>query len=146
MFSTYIPKYESQVVMDAEEVQVAKPAFQILVVEDDPDLRRLYWENMRNWSMRPVVIVVEDGREALIHLRHSTPDLIVLDLAMPHVDGFKALQQFPLRSKIVVVTGMDHHKIQRLGGIPAEIEVLQKPIPFTALYLIAQRVACTAEM
>ena len=57
----------------------------VLVVEDDPkilDLVRLYLQRDR-YRVR----VARDGRRALELARQQRPDLVVLDLALPNVEG-----------------------------------------------------------
>jgi len=57
----------------------------VLVAEDDPkqaELLRRYLEHEGH-----AVVVVGDGRAALDEVRHNPPDLLVLDVMMPRVDG-----------------------------------------------------------
>lgn len=57
----------------------------ILIVEDDPQLRELYRNALRTAGYG--VAAVEDGADALRQIEHSKPALVVLDLALPRVDG-----------------------------------------------------------
>jgi len=119
--------------------------FCILIIEDDQSLLKLYAFNLNNWSMRPQLILANDGREALFHLQHSNPDLIILDLKMPKMDGFKTLQNLSAHAAIVVVTGMEPAEIERRGGVPADIPVLRKPISFPQLKAIAETLALKSQ-
>ena len=58
----------------------------VLVVEDDDDLRRLYrsWLTLADFSVREA----RGGFEALRLMDHDPPDIVVLDLMMPGVDGY----------------------------------------------------------
>jgi two-component system response regulator MprA len=58
----------------------------ILVVEDDPSLRETLAEVLADDGHE--VRVAEDGEAALAAIREWTPELIVLDLMMPRMDGF----------------------------------------------------------
>jgi len=77
---------------------------QLLVVDDDAGVQAmlrvvLEYENFE-------VITAEDGLEALEHLKRITPDLILLDLMMPNMDGLtfvKELEERGLRSSIPVI-------------------------------------------
>ena len=63
----------------------------ILVVEDDPDIRRLITAIMGAGDHR--VEIAEDGQKALDALNRELPDLVVLDVMMPLMDGFMVLKQ-----------------------------------------------------
>jgi DNA-binding response OmpR family regulator len=61
----------------------------ILVVDDDHNQRLLYEGELTDEGYN--VILACDGREALQKVRESSPDLVVLDIAMPLMDGIEAL-------------------------------------------------------
>ena len=82
----------------------------VLVVEDDEEQRRLVRELLgaRGWVVREAV----NGRFALDALKEGLPDIVLLDLMMPEMDGFElvaALQANPAWRDIpvVVVTALD---------------------------------------
>ncbi|HYD47825.1 MAG TPA: response regulator [Terriglobales bacterium] len=64
------------------------PNSSVLIVDDNPDVRDLVRMLLEDHDYR--VLTAEDGGEALEVLRGATnlPDVIILDLAMPRVDGF----------------------------------------------------------
>jgi len=66
----------------------------VLLVDDDPDLRRLTETLLSEHGYH--VIVAADGRDAIQRLREQCPDLIVLDLNMPVMNGreFRAEQRY----------------------------------------------------
>jgi two-component system, response regulator, stage 0 sporulation protein F len=64
----------------------------ILVVEDDKNIQRLLEEELTDEGY--LIDIVSDGREALSFLKDSKndkPDLIILDLRMPKMDGFETM-------------------------------------------------------
>ncbi len=77
----------------------------ILYVEDDPDIQavaRLALEALGGFSMQ----ILSSGAAALAYLRTQQPDLIILDVKLPGMDGpaiLKALQQSPATSDIPVM-------------------------------------------
>ena len=58
---------------------------QILIVDDEPKIARLVRDYLENAGF--AVTVARDGREALMRARTERPDLIVLDLGLPGIDG-----------------------------------------------------------
>jgi two-component system alkaline phosphatase synthesis response regulator PhoP len=69
------------------ERQVAKC---VLVVDDKQSLRRLVKSYLEQEGFR--VVEASDGREALFVARHEKPDLIILDLMMPEMDGYEFMR------------------------------------------------------
>jgi len=66
-------------------------AYKLLVVDDDKDIvdalkNRLLRENYE-------VVVAFDGEEALVKVREDNPDIVMLDLMMPKVNGFEVLKE-----------------------------------------------------
>jgi signal transduction histidine kinase/DNA-binding response OmpR family regulator len=62
----------------------------ILLVEDDPASRKLVRRmlDQEGWK----VLEAENGCQAMAHLAHDRPDLILLDLILPEMDGFEVIQ------------------------------------------------------
>ena len=67
----------------------------VLVVDDDPDIQIMLQEVLRDEGYD--VRLASNGREALEHVERERPDLIVLDLMMPVMDGRQFYQQFRAR-------------------------------------------------
>lgn len=123
----------------------------VLVVEDDPNLLRLYQANISRWPGKPDLMVLANAFSALIRIGRTKPDLLILDLQMPGIDGFSLLRVLGNEPetadiRVVVVTGMDSSSIEARGGLPAGVEILPKPIPFARLQEIAQEVAQSARV
>lgn len=105
----------------------------ILIVDDDPDLLDLTAYSLRR--ERFAVIEASDGTQALHRWKIDRPDLVVLDLGLPHHDGFEVLQR--IREKdatpILVLSGRSEEQdIVRAFTIGADDYVLK---PFTARQL-----------
>ena len=82
----------------------------ILVVDDDPLLR----ERVRSWLEGQPWTVTEasNGREALSRIREAKPDLILLDLMMPEMDGFQVVADLQRSADwrdipVIVITARD---------------------------------------
>jgi two-component system, OmpR family, response regulator MtrA len=65
--------------------------FLVLVADDDPDILSLVKAVLERSGHE--VVAVSDGVEALAYLRERKPDLAVLDIAMPEIDGLEVLRQ-----------------------------------------------------
>ena len=63
----------------------------VLLVEDEPNQRLLYRMELEDEGY--CVLEASDGREALEQLEAGSPDLVVLDLRMPRMDGIKTLER-----------------------------------------------------
>jgi DNA-binding response OmpR family regulator len=64
----------------------------ILVVDDKASVRNLVREVLESDGFRVVLAV--DGRQALFAARQEKPDLILLDIMMPEVDGYEFIRQY----------------------------------------------------
>jgi DNA-binding response OmpR family regulator len=73
----------------------------ILLVDDDEGLRDLYEEELDEDGYE--VVTAKNGREALQRLEKEKPDLIVLDIVMPKMDGMEALGRIIGKDKTIPV-------------------------------------------
>ncbi len=63
----------------------------VLIVDDEPDAQRLFWRMLSTSGRGYRVLTAGNGREALSILRGDQPDVVLLDLVMPDMDGFQLL-------------------------------------------------------
>jgi two-component system KDP operon response regulator KdpE len=95
----------------------APPATKILVVEDDPNIVDLIRSNLAVRGFE--TLVSTDGARVLQMLETEQPDLILLDLMLPAVDGFELCKQVRERSTVGVIVvsarGGDHDKVAALN-------------------------------
>jgi DNA-binding response OmpR family regulator len=68
-----------------------KVAAKILVVDDDPDIRDVLETLLEGEGFE--VVLANDGEQALEAIRKDSPDLMILDLLMPVMDGFAVCRQ-----------------------------------------------------
>ncbi len=73
----------------------------ILVADDKANVRQMLKDFLTEQGYR--VVTAEDGREALFVARHEKPDLLVLDVMMPEMDGFQFLPLFRRESNAPVI-------------------------------------------
>jgi DNA-binding response OmpR family regulator len=73
----------------------------ILVVDDEPRMRRFMRMNLDLEGYR--VIEADNGLEAVDRVREDLPDLVLLDVMMPEMDGFEALRLIRQTSNVPVI-------------------------------------------
>ena len=88
----------------------------ILIADDDPRLRELVSLALQRAGY--AVITASDGQRALVHAAREAPDLIVLDVGMPEMDGFEVCRRIRATSQVPVLflTARDE-EIDRILGL-----------------------------
>ena len=109
--------------------------FTMLVVDDEATMRRLYELTVPHWGLPIVLMTAKNGFEGLIRIGEHKPDILITDLRMPGMDGFRmiaSLRSDPNYSsiRIIVVSGLSAAEIRDHGGLPEDIPLFPKPIPF----------------
>ena len=102
--------------------------YKILIADDEPEIRdllRLYLENEQYEVME-----AEDGQQALDLLRSRKPDLCVLDIMMPKMDGYHVLQELRKESNIpvLILSAKDADSEKILGPNLGADDYLSKPL------------------
>ncbi|MFI5781936.1 response regulator transcription factor [Nocardia sp. NPDC051570] len=118
-------------------MQAVNPGPSVLVVEDDPNVRSTLEQLLRFEGYRVQVAV--DGRSALDLLEHERPDLAVVDVMMPRLDGLslcRALRRRGDRLPILVLTAR-HQVGDRVAGLDAGADDYL-PKPFDTEELLAR--------
>src|SRR5688572_7348330 len=106
----------------------------VLVVDDEPAVRAALERALRLESYE--VELAADGREALERLATGAPDAVVLDVAMPHVDGLEVCRRLRGagdRTPVLMLTARDAVD-DRVAGLDAGADdYLVKPFSFAEL-------------
>jgi two-component system response regulator RstA len=100
----------------------------IVLVEDDLELARLISERLREEGYR--VLHAVDGRKACALIPETRPDLVILDIMLPGVDGFEVCRTVrPVyRGPILVLTARDDDLDQILGLELGADDYVTKPV------------------
>jgi CheY-like chemotaxis protein len=112
----------------------------ILLVEDNPADIRLAQETLKDYKLQNSLHVVHDGEAALAYLRREgkfadavLPDLVLLDLALPKIDGIEVLEQIrkdenlrDLQVVILTASQMDQRMMESFN-VTADCYIL-KPL------------------
>lgn len=122
--------------------QAARPdadALRVIVVEDDKLLQEVYLETLAQWDLPLDIQVFDQGIDALLEVGRCAPDLLISDLRMSGLDGFgmiRRLRENPMAGEIaiVVVSVLTPDEIAAEGGLPDDITVYRKPVPFRELH------------
>lgn len=112
-------------------------AKRILVVDDERDVRSLVCHILVDQGYQVEQAV--DGRDALAKIQQRAPDLVVLDLMMPELDGWQVLQELSTMASpppVVVLSAFgDVKRVTDAGAIG----FLAKPFRFAQLVDTCQR-------
>jgi excisionase family DNA binding protein len=117
--------------------------FRLLVVEDEPELLKLFQMTVEGWQLPLDLLTASNGFEGLIRIGEAHPNLLITDLSMPGMDGFRMIRSLranpQYRSlRTIVVTGLDKRDIADQGGLPADVTIFTKPIPFQEIERIVR--------
>jgi NarL family two-component system response regulator LiaR len=113
----------------------AEPALRVLIADDDPFARRLIKGAFRNAGM-VVVAEAKDGREAVELGLHYRPDVIVMDVVMPVLDGILATRKILTGNPdqhVVVLTGAGEEEFGMLALRAGAVGFLSKDVEIDAL-------------
>ena len=87
----------------------------ILVVDDQSSVRRLLEEYLTEQGYK--VVTATDGQNAIYTARHEQPDLILLDIMMPKMDGYQFLRLYrqERQTPVIIITARDEETDAVLG-------------------------------
>ena len=104
--------------------EITREIQRVLIVDNDPAVARLFRRMLTGRVLPRACLEALDGAEALRSMRAMKPDLVVLDLMMPTLDGYSVLKQMaqdPELADIPVIlasaVGIDGHDLRLMGSI-----------------------------
>lgn len=108
----------------------------ILVVEDDEQIRNFIVYTLKNHGFR--VIMTGDGEQALILEEKEHPDMVLLDLGLPVLDGMEVLRNVRKHSElpIIIISARDQEEEKVAALDSGADDYLTKP--FSAMELMAR--------
>ena len=114
----------------------------ILVVDDDEGIQKMFKFLLESYDYR--VVQVASGKEALKKYVESKPDMVIMDILMPGMDGVKTTKKLlrqDKNAKIVVVTAVGKPGLEK-GCIKAGAKAfLKKPFKIDQLLKTIQSVS-----
>ena len=111
----------------------ADAGLRILVVEDDATMQSYYRALLDVLRPEAELVVASDGYEGLIELGRQSPQLMLVDVDMPGMDGLAMLRRLGSGNlgegvSIAIVSGLGKDEIDARGGAPDGIPVFKKPL------------------
>lgn len=97
----------------------------ILIVDDNKELCEILYESINNTGDMRVLATVGDGKAAMDLIRELQPDVVLLDIIMPRLDGLGVLESITSmqgikRPSIIVITSVGAESVviraMELGG------------------------------
>ncbi|MBN1304255.1 MAG: response regulator [Anaerolineales bacterium] len=116
-----------------------------LIIEDDEDLSIIFAEAVRNAGYQ--VEMIRDGQSAQKRLKEANPDLIILDMHLPHVSGpdlFNQIQEDKRMKDCIVVIATADARMGDAYTTKADF-VLIKPISYVQLRDLTARLKNNSE-
>ena len=116
----------------------------ILVVDDDPEVRAMYTTALKVGLPDTVIMSAEDGLAAMELIKTSKPDLILLDLEMPRMNGFEVCasltgDELTADIPLIVLSAHKEGKILSLLKAMGVRSILRKPVELTHLVDLSRR-------
>ncbi|MEV0623770.1 response regulator transcription factor [Nonomuraea sp. NPDC050404] len=106
---------------------MTEPEARLLVVDDEPNIRELFSASLRMAGFE--VLTAADGQEALRVAEESTPDLVMLDVMLPDLDGLAVAGRLRSRGRrvpVLFVTAKDTPE-DRIAGLGLGEDYVTKP-------------------
>ena len=116
----------------------------VVVCDDVPGMRRLARIVLEEEGDVSVIGEAADGREAIQEIRRLQPDVVVLDLSMPEMDGLEAIPAIHAvapAAKIVVFSGFEEAKLADAALSRSASRYVRKGAPLAELRQAVRSVA-----
>lgn len=128
----------------AEALKPSEQPLRVVAVEDDKTLQSLYRIAIGAMPFPTEVHVAANGFDGLILIGKVQPDVVILDLNLPGMDGFRLIRELDQHEdfdtlEIVVVSALSQAEIRDRGDIPDTIEIFTKPLAMSQLELFLSR-------
>ena len=123
-----------------------QPALKMLLVEDDPNLLRLFAAVVQSWNFPVALTTATNGFEGLVRIGETRPDIVFTDLIMPGMNGFEMLRALKKPGsgfaslKVFVVSALSPEEVAEKGGLPDGVTYFQKPLNYANLQLLVQKI------
>jgi len=112
----------------------------VLIVDDSLFMREHFAKLLTEHSYE--VVLAENGEEAVKTYRSARPDAVLMDVAMPQMNGLAALveiREFDRRAKVIMLTAMDERLLASHAIEVGAKDYLMKPVSLDKLLMALQK-------
>jgi DNA-binding response OmpR family regulator len=114
---------------------MSRSRLKILVADDDRDLAELYRRSLNKLGFSDV-LVANNGEEAIVKTLEHRPDLVVLDVMMPILNGWEVCKQIKSNpslegTRVIMLTGIGPSLNELTSPIYGADAYLDKPVDFS---------------
>jgi two-component system response regulator AtoC len=112
----------------------------ILIIDDDPLIRKTLSSHLSRRNFE--VYVAEDGEQGFQRFAEDSPDVVILDIRLPDIDGLEELRRIKARNKnacVIIMTAYDDMKTTVEAIKSGAYEYLVKPLDFVELDLTVDK-------
>ena len=108
----------------------------VMIVEDDPDVRQLLEMVLEEMNLKQAIF--NNAASALAQVEKILPDLIIMDIMMPQIDGFELCQRLKNNSRtkhipILAITGYDSKENRKKMFLCGADDYLAKPFDLSSI-------------
>lgn len=109
----------------------------ILIVDDSQFMRKVLQDILKPEGYE--LIEAQDGKEALEKFEQEKPDLVLLDIIMPEVDGLAVLKEIGQKAKVVVISAVGQEKMIEEAKACGARDYLVKPFENNKVLEVVRR-------
>ncbi len=107
-------------------------SFNILIADDEPIIRQDLRELLNDQGYR-IIAECADGDSALRLIEEKEPDVVILDIKMPGIDGIDVAKRISTRFPVIILTAYSDRELIQRAKDSGVMTYLMKPINDTAL-------------
>lgn len=125
------PKFHMPAIYPPEEFEIPQ---KVLLVDDEKEFVHALSERLQSRNLESAVVY--DGEEALSFAEGDEPEVMVLDLKMPGIDGIEVLRRVKQNhpaTEVIILTGHGSEKEEKLAAELGAFAYLQKPVDIDRL-------------
>lgn len=110
----------------------------VLIVDDEAVARRRLRRQLERLPGLAIAGEAADGDEALARIAETAPDVVLLDVRMPGMDGLELAERLPAATHVIFTTAYEEYAVQAFEA--AAVDYLMKPIEAARLEVAFERV------